>query len=107
MIASVPAPRANAGDIIGFGLILVITNINLLEHHASPSSSAKTTQIGISLLLAVLFATLFATMCIYDINQSFLNLRKIKIAATLLSTASLVFSFAVVQQIAKKPEVKT
>ena len=104
LISSQPAPRLHAGDVIGFGLIMVITNINFLEHQQEVGPSWKTTHIGISLILAVLFAALFTAMCVHDINSQVMSIRKIKVASLVLAFAALTFSYAVVDRLSRTPK---
>lgn len=100
LVSNVRAPRLNAGDVIAFGLVLVITNINLLEHQELPHPW-KTKSIGLSIVLAVLMAMLFAAMCFQEVNQNTINLQMIKLVAILLSGSCLLFSYAVVDRLTK------
>jgi branched-subunit amino acid transport protein len=96
LTSNVPFPSwIQSGDIISFGLILVITNINILEHEKHVDEAWKTRNIGISLLLTVLFAALFAATCFHELNSSVLDINKIKAASVILSLSSGIFSYAI------------
>ena len=94
------APRFSAGDVIAFGLVLVITNINLLEHE-DVSHPWKTKSIGLSVVLAILLGILFAAVCFQEVNQSTIDLRMIKIISFVLSGSCLLFSYAVIDRLSK------
>lgn len=100
LVSTVRAPRLNAGDVIAFGLVLVISNINLLEHQEM-SHPWKTKSIGLSIVLAVLMAMLFAAMCFQEVNQNTIDLQMIKVIAIVLSSSCLLFSYAVVDRVTK------
>jgi len=100
LVSTVKAPRFNAGDVIAFGLLLVITNINLLEHQDMPHPW-KTKSIGLSIALAILMAMLFAAMCFQEVNQNTIDLRMIKVVSIVLSGSCLLFSYAVVDRVTK------
>jgi hypothetical protein len=103
-VSSVPAPRFSAGDVISFGLVLVITNINILEHQ--DVHPWKTMSIGVSVVLAILFAMLFAAMCFQEVNQNTIDLRMIKIVSVVLSGSCLLFSYAIIDRVSKVPSIK-
>lgn len=100
LVSTVRATRVNAGDVIAFGLVLVISNINLLEHQEM-SHPWKTKSIGLSIVLAVLMGMLFAAMCFQEVNQNTIDLQMIKVVSIVLSSSCLLFSYAVVDRVTK------
>lgn len=99
LISTGPAPIVSAGDIIAFGLVLVITNINLLEHEENVPTAWKTRSIGLSLVMAVLLAILFAAMCFQEVQVNIVDLMMIKVVASILSVSCLLFSYSVIDRL--------
>lgn len=85
----------NEADVIGFGLILAITNISGLEHNMQINERAKTTNIGLSLLLIVLLTALFAASSFQDLHAGALDIGKIRLASIILASACLIYSYAI------------
>jgi len=56
----------NPSDIVAFGLILHISNINELEHINSSDPSWKTIQNGVSIAFISLYSVFFAISLIHD-----------------------------------------
>ncbi|OQX66407.1 MAG: hypothetical protein B6A08_20630 [Sorangiineae bacterium NIC37A_2] len=55
-----------SSDLVGFGLVLTITNINSLEHATHVPADWKTQTIGISLVAVALLSIVFAASCLGD-----------------------------------------
>ena len=85
---------ANA-DVVGFGLVVVITNINGLENAEGIEAAWKTMQLGLSLLLLICFATLSAASCFTEISPTTFDAWKLKLAAVVLSIAASLYSYSV------------
>lgn len=81
------------GDVVAFGLIVAITNINGLES-ADTEESWKTKHMGVSLSLIAMFATMFAAACFRDLHPEALDSGKILCAAMLLSVSTCLYSYA-------------
>ena len=83
-------------DFITFGLVLNITNINVLEENSTVDSNTKSTKIGISIILLILFAGFLFLVYFCDITGNQLLDRLVsKIIAAFLSIASFVQSFTI------------
>jgi phosphate/sulfate permease len=106
-ISTVPAKPVNVGDIIAFGLVLVITNINLLEHEEAVDHPWKTRSIGLSIVLAVLMGMMFSAMCFQDVHPTLVSERGIIILSTVLSLSCLLFSYSVIDRVAAVSRSKT
>jgi phosphate/sulfate permease len=98
-VSTTSAKPVNVGDIIAFGLVLVITNINLLEHDASIDRAWKTRSIGLSIVLAVLMGIMFAAMCFEDAHPTLVSERNITLVSSALSLACMLFSYSVIDRI--------
>lgn len=87
-------------DVIAFGLILLVANISIIERDHRLKHSWRTSMITLSIFIIVLLAALFAASCISEIARNTLDHRKLLIAATLLSVASLALSYVVWERLA-------
>lgn len=98
-ISVTPAKAVSVGDIIAFGLVLVITNINLLEHEQNIDLRWKTQSIGLSIILAFLMSVMFAATCFQDVNPALVHAQSMIIISAALSLSCLLFSYSVVDRI--------
>lgn len=90
-------------DIATFGLILVITNISVLETATNIEADWKTKSIGFSLLLIVIFAVLFAITCFQELQQGVFERNYVLAANLILSLCSVAYSYAIWNRIAVTP----
>jgi hypothetical protein len=103
LVSVTPANAFNVGDIIAFGLVLVITNINLLEHQQAVDQEWKTRSIGLSIVLAVLMAIMFAAMCFGDTNPKMISATWMMVVSSVLTLSCLLFSYSVIDRISLLP----
>ncbi len=87
-------------DVATFGLILIITNISALETATNIEEAWKTKSIGFSLLLIVVFATLFAITCFQELQQGVFERHYVLWANIALSLASVAYSYSIWNRIA-------
>ena len=87
-------------DVATFGLILIITNISALETATNIEEAWKTKSIGFSLLLIVVFATLFAITCFQELQQGVFERHYVLWANITLSLASVAYSYSIWNRIA-------
>ena len=95
------APRYDAGDLIAFGLLLVVTDINYLEHQQNVDPTWKTTRIGFALVLALLLAVLFTAMCFNNATPNVVDGLKLEFGAVGVLIVSAVFSVDVVLRLSR------
>ncbi|WP_313460988.1 hypothetical protein [Stenotrophomonas sp.] len=86
----------SASDVIAFGLILQISNINEIEHIADPGRKWKTTQNGTSITLISLYCVLYTLVLI---GSSVIETVALVVCAIALITASLLTSHSVLDKI--------
>lgn len=86
----------NEVDLITFGLVLHISNINELEDKENVDRKWKTTNIGISVFMVILFSILLAIGYICDISKN-IEFRKdaLKYCALFLGVASFILSYSI------------
>jgi hypothetical protein len=102
VLAAPPAPIRwfSEGDVITFGLILVITNISALETGTQVETNWKTKQMGLSLLLIATFATLFAITCFQEIQPGLFKHDRLLYASLILSLVSVLYSYSIWNRVA-------
>src|SRR5687768_1766387 len=71
----------NEIDLISFGLILNLTNINELEGSHNIDLAWKTTQVGLSLLLLILFSAFLALAYLSEIITDTFDRPAIRVSA--------------------------
>lgn len=98
LVSTQPAPIVKTSDIICFGLIVVITNINHLEHQRWIDAPRKTVQMGISLFIALIFTLLYVAVCVDEINSDIFDMSKLTIGSGILAIGAVALSFFVVYQ---------
>lgn len=83
-------------DVIAFGLILQISNINEIEHIADPGREWKTTQNGTSIMLVSLYCVLYTLVLV---GSSVIESAALTVCAVALIAASLLTSRVVLRKI--------
>ena len=96
----------NAIDLIVFGLILHISNINEIEHFNEEVKSWKTFQIGTSIAFIIFYSVLFASYILGESSPGLVNFDYLKNIAISLSVASFIISFSVYNRISSLSEVQ-
>lgn len=90
----------NEVDMVTFGLVLNLTNINELENLDSIDKVWKTTNIGLSVLMLILFASFLGLTYLADLDKgSSFNKVNIKYCALTLGLVSLVMSYSIYNRI--------
>lgn len=100
VLATPPARWFSEGDVITFGLILVITNISALESGTQLEANWKTKQMGLSLLLIATFATLFAITCFQELQPGLFRRDRLLAACLVLSLVSVLYSYSIWNRVA-------
>ena len=87
----------NETELITFGLILHLTNINELEDRIDLDRSWKTKKIGTSVIFMVVLSVLLGIAYLADANPKVLEINrvKIKLSAGALDLATLIISYFV------------
>ena len=96
----------NAADLIVFGLILHISNINEIEHFNEEVKSWKTFQIGTSIAFIIFYSVLFASYILGESSPGLVNFDYLEYIAISLSVASFIISFSVYNRISYLSEVQ-
>lgn len=91
-------------DVMSFGLILVVTNISGLESSTAVDPHWKTINIGISLLLVVLFAVLFAVSCFHELPANPVSETHVLYGGLIVSVASIVLSYSIWNRLGAQKE---
>lgn len=101
LLARAPIPLLAAGDLVGFGLVLVITNINGLEHASNVAPDWKTQSVGVSLLIVTVLSTVFVASCLpaeqFDPDMTLLT-------AAILSGGALAHSYSVWNHLVRRAQ---
>lgn len=86
----------NEVDIVTFGLVLNLTNINELEDNEKVDKKWKTTNIGFSVLLLILFSLFLGIAYIADFpNNTQFDKSNIRNCAALLGVVSFFMSYSI------------
>lgn len=86
----------NEVDMVTFGLVLNLTNINELENVQNVEQKWKTTNIGMSVILLIIFASFLGLVYISDLpNILIFNKENIKYCALCLGIVSFVSSYSI------------
>ena len=87
----------NETELITFGLILHLTNLNELEDRIDLDRSWKTKKIGTSVIFMVVLSVLLGIAYLADANPKVLEINrvKIKLSAGALDLATLIISYFV------------
>jgi hypothetical protein len=95
----------NEVDLVTFGLVLHISNINELEDKVNMDKVWKTTAIGISVIMLVLYSALLSIGYLSDAVDSVnINRRTLKMCAFLLSVLSFLNSYSIYNRLNKAEE---
>lgn len=84
-----------AADLVAFGLVLHISNINELEHVASQGKSWKTIQNGVSVIFIALYSVLFATLLLAERNPTLINSNSLLVCVAILAATSFALSLSI------------
>ena len=84
-----------ASDLIAFGLILHISNINEIEHISIDDKSWKTVQNGISIIFIAVYFVLFALNTLSEGFSGAINVTTIKVCTFVLAAISFGISYSV------------
>ena len=90
-------------DIIIFGLILHISNINELEHYEK-DKSWKTIHNGISITFIVFYGLLFTLTLLSEIKPKFIDYTIVTYISTIFSIGSFIISYSIYDRINKSIE---
>ena len=93
-------------DLVIFGLILHITNINELEHLESEDKAWKTIQNGISIFFIVMYAVIFSSSCIGSVNPGMFNKSMMWWSSLILSVVSFLVSYSIFDRVSKSSIVQ-
>lgn len=92
----------STSDIIAFGLVLHISNINEIEHiRDEQSQSWKTVQNGISILFIAVYSVFLSVIIIAEANPQIINGELIRNYSAGLSVISFIISFSIFHRISK------
>jgi O-antigen/teichoic acid export membrane protein len=93
----------NEVDMVTFGLVLNLTNINELESYQSKERMWKTTNIGISVLLLIIFAAFLMLVYLSEIQTNLnFNRNNIKYCALALGISSFFLSYSIYDKLNKE-----
>jgi hypothetical protein len=101
------SPRANnemlwnETDIASFGLALNISNISVLEHE-SFHRQWKTVVNGLSVILLIFIALVFALSFMKEIDPSLISVLRLKQTSFILAVTSFVLSFVVYDRLGSR-----
>ncbi len=88
-----------ASDVIAFGLVLHISNINEIEHLGNSNQSWKTVQNGISILFIASYSVLFTLTMLNESVAAFIDLKMINKCVMGLAAISFLISLSVFHRI--------
>lgn len=96
----------SASDLVSFGLVLHVSNINELEHLSRVDKDWKTIQNGVSIIFIALYSVLYTAILIGDKNTEIIEQDAILYSVTALSFVSTALSLSIFHRIsAQKPRV--
>lgn len=87
------------GDVIVFGLVLSIANINELSRQTTGSDHWKVVATAVSIVLICMYAVLLALAMFHELQPGVFSIWKIRLAATLLSVVTALFGYSVFDRI--------
>lgn len=91
----------NEIDMIAFGLVLNVSNITELDGNNSVNDNWKTTNIGLSVFLVILFAAFLSVSYLSDLpGAETFNKSSIKWLSLITSLGSLWFSYSIFKRFA-------
>ncbi len=89
----------NSSDLVAFGLILHISNINAIEHLSDSDKNWKTIQNGTSILFITVYAVMFALSVVAEGIPLFIDSNSIKTCVIILCIVSFLLSYSVYDRI--------
>ena|ERR1700712_923702 len=93
----------NASDMVVFGLVLNLSNINELEDNEKIDRLWKTTCIGASTISIILFATFLVVTYFSELdNAKILDINNLKIFIGISCIFSFIFSYAIFNRLNKE-----
>lgn len=84
-----------ASDLVAFGLVLHISNINELEHLPAQNKEWKTVQNGISVIFIALYSVLYAVLLLAEKQPALVDTRAMLICVASLACISTLLSFSI------------
>jgi hypothetical protein len=84
-----------ASDLIAFGLVLHISNINEIEHISIEDKSWKTVQNGLSIIFIAAYFVLFTLNTFSEGTSDAINVTTIKVCTFILAAISFAISYSV------------
>ncbi|HET6230153.1 MAG TPA: hypothetical protein VFE05_08790 [Longimicrobiaceae bacterium] len=90
----------NEGDLVAFGLVLSVTNINELEHARNVDPRWKTRCVGLSVVFIIIFGALLMAADTVALDDNLFDIRNLKIVLSVLCMAILAISHAINAQLA-------
>lgn len=91
----------NETDIASFGLALNISNISVLEHE-NYQRQWKTIVNGLSVILLVFIALVFALSFMKEIDPSLISVQRLKQTSFVLAVTSFVLSYVVYDRLGSR-----
>jgi len=91
-----------ASDLIYFGLILHVSNLNEVEHAANIEKNWKTTQNGESVVFIIFYSSMYA----FSLLPEMFSLTKITVCALIAAVVSLWLSYSVFDKLSKTSNEK-
>lgn len=88
-------------DFIFFGLVLHISNINVLEHHHTDDQNWKTIQNTISIFFIFIYAVMYTAVVLHELHGEIVDVISVKVFAVFLSVSSLWISSNVYNKVAR------
>lgn len=88
-------------DFIGYGLILEITNINVLENRRELDAAWKKNQTLFCVFLVVVLVTVYAVSCFGETGGNAVHQGRLGWVAAALAVASLIHNYAVSDRLEK------
>lgn len=86
----------NEVDMVTFGLVLCISNINELEDRFDLEPRYKTIYVGMSVFLILLFSTFLGLAYFADLDKdNMIDKARIKVCSATLSVLTFIFSFSI------------
>lgn len=87
----------NEVDMVTFGLVLHVSNINELEDKVNMEQGRKTAYVGLSTFLIVVFGAFLGIAYVADLETktNIFNKQQIKLCTGVLSILSLLFSYSI------------
>ena len=95
VVKSDSIPLFSASDLVAFGLVLHISNINEIEHINSSTKSWKTVQNGISLAFICFYSVLFCVNIFGEGHPWLIDIHLVKVLTACLCLVSLFLSYTV------------